>query len=219
MPGKTVPGEAPLPPAVSFFSSLLLFYLAAPGLSWGTQDFQASPWPVGSSSLTRDGTWAPELGARSLNHWTTREVQPLLLLLHRDSDCQILLVSPPSAGGSARAGKWLLSPRLPVPRAADWGEMLRNDFPPLPPPQLHPHLYCPLDKANGPQGGISLPKYKPTFSRGSPAQIQGCRFQAPQGHPESCLHSSPSSLLQIRREFPINLVYEPGKRSRCLSCS
>ena len=112
-PGKPVPGEAPLLPAVSFFSSLLFFYLAAPGLSWGTQDFQASPWPVGSSSLTRDGTWAPELGAQSLNRWTTREVQPLLLLLHRDSDCQILTVSPPSAGGSARAGKWLLSPRLP----------------------------------------------------------------------------------------------------------
>ena len=26
-----------------------------------------------SSSLTRDGTWAPVLGARSLSHWTTRE--------------------------------------------------------------------------------------------------------------------------------------------------
>ena len=27
----------------------------------------------GSSSLTRDWTWVPELGAWSLNHWTTRE--------------------------------------------------------------------------------------------------------------------------------------------------
>ena len=29
---------------------------------------------VGSSSLTRDGTCAPRIGRRSLNHWATREV-------------------------------------------------------------------------------------------------------------------------------------------------
>ena len=29
---------------------------------------------VGSSSLTRDQSWAPALGARSHGHWTTREV-------------------------------------------------------------------------------------------------------------------------------------------------
>ena len=29
---------------------------------------------MGSSSLTRDQTLAPALGARSISHWTTREV-------------------------------------------------------------------------------------------------------------------------------------------------
>jgi len=31
-------------------------------------------WHVGYSSLTRDQTSAPALGAQSLNHWTTRAV-------------------------------------------------------------------------------------------------------------------------------------------------
>ena len=35
---------------------------------------QAYLWHVGSSSLTRDRTWAPALGAWSLSHWTTRQV-------------------------------------------------------------------------------------------------------------------------------------------------
>ena len=34
------------------------------------QDLQL--WHVGSSSLTRDQTWAPALGAKSFSHWTTR---------------------------------------------------------------------------------------------------------------------------------------------------
>ena len=33
-----------------------------------------------NSSLTRDQTWAPALGARSLSHWTTREVAVLEFL-------------------------------------------------------------------------------------------------------------------------------------------
>ena len=31
-------------------------------------------WHVGSSSLTRDRTWDPALGAQGLSHWTTRKV-------------------------------------------------------------------------------------------------------------------------------------------------
>ena len=37
-------------------------------------------WRVGSSSLTRDGTWALALGVRSLSHWTTREVLKVVFL-------------------------------------------------------------------------------------------------------------------------------------------
>ena len=46
------------------------FYLTVPGLCCGMQDLQL--WHVGSSSLTRDQTWAPALGAKSFSHWTTR---------------------------------------------------------------------------------------------------------------------------------------------------
>ena len=46
----------------SFF--LKYIYLAALGLSCDTQDLQFSLWHVGSSSLTRDWTWAPCIGSR-----------------------------------------------------------------------------------------------------------------------------------------------------------
>ena len=36
---------------------------------------------VGSSSLTRDGTRLPALGAQSLSHWTTREI-PIICSYH-----------------------------------------------------------------------------------------------------------------------------------------
>ena len=35
-------------------------------------------WPLGSSSLTRDGTGHPALGVQGLSHWATREVPPIL---------------------------------------------------------------------------------------------------------------------------------------------
>jgi len=35
---------------------------------------------MGSSSLTRNGTRPPALGARNLSHWTTREVPVLVML-------------------------------------------------------------------------------------------------------------------------------------------
>ena len=35
---------------------------------------------MGSSSLTRNGTWPPALGAWNLSHWTTREVPVLVML-------------------------------------------------------------------------------------------------------------------------------------------
>ena len=44
------------------------------GLRCSTPDPWSSLWHVGSSSLTRDQTMAPALGAESLSHWTTREV-------------------------------------------------------------------------------------------------------------------------------------------------
>ena len=44
------------------------------GLRCSTLDPWSSLWHVGSSSLTRDQTMAPALGAESLSHWTTREV-------------------------------------------------------------------------------------------------------------------------------------------------
>ena len=54
-------------------------FLAVPGLSFG---LRGSMLPcVGSSSLTRDRTRAPALGAQSLNHWATREVPLDLVLL------------------------------------------------------------------------------------------------------------------------------------------
>ena len=59
-----------------FFYMYIFIYLAALDLSWGTWDFQLQH--VKSSSLTRDQTWFPALGAQSLSHWTTREV-PLTL--------------------------------------------------------------------------------------------------------------------------------------------
>ena len=49
-----------------------LIYLAVPGLTCGTLALWLQP--LGSSSLTRDQTWAPTLGMWRLSHWTTRRV-------------------------------------------------------------------------------------------------------------------------------------------------
>ena len=45
---------------LSFFNKYI--YLAALGLSCNTKDLQFSLCCVGSSSLTRDRTWAPYIG-------------------------------------------------------------------------------------------------------------------------------------------------------------
>ena len=76
---------------------LILIYLAVLGLSCGTWYVWSSLWHVGclvvactlsvatiwgSSSLTRDRTWAPCLhGAWSISHWTTREVPCLIVFI------------------------------------------------------------------------------------------------------------------------------------------
>ena len=62
---------------------------------------------MGSSSLTRDRTWAPALGAQSLSHWTTEEVSQELHLR--------LVFLQPSGHMSVGAGKEeMLSDRLRV---------------------------------------------------------------------------------------------------------
>ena len=47
---------------------------------------------VGSNSLTRDGTPAPDLGAWSLSQWITREVPPLGL--KQIKNLNVLSVAP-----------------------------------------------------------------------------------------------------------------------------
>ena len=51
-----------------------------PDSSFSNYLFRSQLQHMGSRSLTRDRTWAPALGARSLSHCTTREV-PLLAVL------------------------------------------------------------------------------------------------------------------------------------------
>ena len=50
-----------------YFCFIYLLSLAVPGLRYSI---------VESSSLTRDWTWASELGVQSLSHWSSREVPP-----------------------------------------------------------------------------------------------------------------------------------------------
>ena len=49
-------------------------FMAVRGLSCSTRGLQSPLWHVGSSSLIRNESWAPALGAWSLIRWTTREV-------------------------------------------------------------------------------------------------------------------------------------------------
>ena len=58
--------------------------MAALGLSCNRQNLQYSFWHVGSSSLTRELTWARALRAQCLSHQTTREV-PFFYLWNEDS--------------------------------------------------------------------------------------------------------------------------------------
>ena len=58
-----------------FFFVKIFIYLAVPGLNCSMQDLLLQH--VRSSSLTRDWTQAPALGAQSLSHWTTKEVPHL----------------------------------------------------------------------------------------------------------------------------------------------
>ena len=59
------------------FLKYLLIYLAVLGLSCSTQGLQLQY--VGLNSLASDRTWASALGAKSLSHWTTREVPKIFL--------------------------------------------------------------------------------------------------------------------------------------------
>ena len=86
---------------------IYLFILAALGLSCGMWDLPCGMWDLpcgmwdlfffllvaacvllscnmhaGSSSQTRDRTGPPALGARSLTHWTTREVSLIVVLIY-----------------------------------------------------------------------------------------------------------------------------------------
>ena len=60
--------------------NIFLVYLAALSLSCSMRDLQLQ-WHVGSSSLTRDWTWAPCIGSWSFSHWTTREVPHVVFFL------------------------------------------------------------------------------------------------------------------------------------------
>ena len=62
------------PYQVALLKMYLFIYLAVLGLSRGTWGVRSSLWHVGSSSLTRDQTWAPALGVQSISHWIPREV-------------------------------------------------------------------------------------------------------------------------------------------------
>ena len=48
---------------LSIFVTCFLFFFSVPGLSFCTWDLRTYLWHVGSSSLTRDGNWAPCLGS------------------------------------------------------------------------------------------------------------------------------------------------------------
>ena len=91
-------------------------------------------WHVGSSSLTRDQTWAPSLGVRCLSHWTTREVPLLVNFVGRVSEgCSVCPVSvvpmqtvfPPAWEGSSLfshevPGDCVLASVLRVTRCSPW---------------------------------------------------------------------------------------------------
>ena len=57
---------------LDFFFQYLFIYLAALGLSCGMQDLSCGMWDLVPRPGIEPGP--PALGARSLNHWTTREV-------------------------------------------------------------------------------------------------------------------------------------------------
>ena len=60
----------------------LFFYLAAPGLSCDMQDLVS--WPGFEPG-------PPALGAQTVNHWTTREVSPTLVILNWKYDALNIL--------------------------------------------------------------------------------------------------------------------------------
>ena len=88
-------------PELFFF--LIFIYFAAPGLIFCTRSLWSSLRHAGSSSLMRDRTWPPALGAWSLSHWTTREIPPpgLLSLLKTFHQLCLLFAS------WSRHSKWL----------------------------------------------------------------------------------------------------------------
>ena len=66
---------------IFLFFFLIFIYLAASGFSCGTWDLQSSLRRMWFSSLTRDWTLPPALGAWSLSPWTSREDHCLLVLM------------------------------------------------------------------------------------------------------------------------------------------
>ena len=66
---------------VLFFFKYVFIYLAIAGLSCGLWDL--------SSSLIRDWTWAPALGALNLRLWITREVPKCLFFWRRWLGCKV----------------------------------------------------------------------------------------------------------------------------------
>ena len=91
--------------------SYFLIYLAVLGLGCGTRDLRSLLQHVGSlvvvgkllvaaceplvvacgtSSLTRDQTWTPALGAWCPSHWTTRLVPPINIDWTGQENCEIL---------------------------------------------------------------------------------------------------------------------------------
>lgn len=116
------------------FAHFFVFNLAASGLLlWhtGLSVFTMS-WDLVSDQGRNPG---PELGARSLNRWTTGRSQPVLLLLHHDSDCQITIVSPLQVlGDLSRAGNGSCLRDFPCPAQQIGvrysGNMISLSFPP-----------------------------------------------------------------------------------------
>ena len=68
----------------------LFIYLVAPALSCGMRTLSCG-MHVGSSSLTRDRTQAPALGARNLNHCSSREVPTYIYLKYKNLEKECTL--------------------------------------------------------------------------------------------------------------------------------
>ena len=75
--------------------------------------FGCATWHTGS--VSRDGTRAPEVVARHLNHWTTRKV-PVCQYLTSES---VFLPYPPCPTGEAMQGPNRIKKKVVTPEKAD----------------------------------------------------------------------------------------------------